>query len=235
MTAHNVVPATGDSRKPVFSTFDTLRVDRPEMAVALTDILTSEVREARHTAGFVSGRVHLSVDGTTVVSCGQWGSAADYHASATASPGGGVPGSLASRPEVIASTTFRGTRAASVDGPSVAEPPGFVAIATRHVDGHESARVMVDLLIQSGEWKRDFPGFISATPYISLDGRTFVNYPQWVSEVAFDRYMADPRVAEGQAAIARLEVAPPEFVLCRVVANIDAGTGSGHAQKGRSR
>ncbi|ONI90818.1 hypothetical protein ALI144C_02365 [Actinosynnema sp. ALI-1.44] len=214
------------SAGPDFFTFETLRVDRPETAGVLADILVGEVRDhARHTAGFVTGRVHLGVDGTTVVSCGQWGSAADHSNSTKAGPGRGALGSLANRPEVTAATTFGGTRAAGVDGPAAAEPPGFVAVATRHVAGHESASAMVDLLVQSGEWKRDFPGFISATPYISLDGKTFVNYPQWVNEAAFHRYMAAPRIAEGQAAVASLEVAPAEFVLCRVVMTIDSEVG----------
>ncbi|MFD3330421.1 putative quinol monooxygenase [Streptomyces sp. NPDC058701] len=208
-----------------FVTFGVLRVDAPETAVALTETLTGEVEGwVRHTPGFISSRVHLSADRLTVVNRGEWTSEAAYRTSFQENPAGGVLHALGSRPGVLAATVFSGTPAPGVRGPEAeaAERPGVVVVATRHLDGHPAARRVLDLLAGSGEWKRDFPGFISATPYIDRDGTTFVNYPMWVSELAYQAWMADPRISEGQEELARLEVAPPEYVLCTVAAQVDA-------------
>jgi SAM-dependent methyltransferase len=94
-------------------------------------------------------------------------------------------------------------------------------VALRRMDGVDSARALADLLVGSGDWKRVFPGFVAAASHISDDGRLYVNYPQWVSETAYDAYMADPRNAGGQGAIAALEDGPPEFLMCTVVAQIE--------------
>jgi quinol monooxygenase YgiN len=205
-----------------FVTFGILRTAHRETAAMLVNGMTSEAHEnQRHVAGFVSSRVHVSLDGTTVVSRGRWASEADYRSYARAGSGGELCG-FSNRPGVLAVTLFRGIPAPGIEGPAAAEKPGIVAVATRHIGGPESAHAVVDLLRRTGEWKRYFLGFISATPYISQDGRTYVNYPQWVSEAAYHAYMADPRIVDGQAEIARYEVAPPEFVLCRPVENIVA-------------
>jgi hypothetical protein len=37
--------------------------------------------------------------------------------------------------------------------------------------------------------------------------------------------MADPRIAEGQKEINALEVAPPEYLLCAVTADLAVATG----------
>jgi quinol monooxygenase YgiN len=210
-------------QKAGFVTFGVLRAAHRATATMLVDGMTSEAHEnQRHVAGFVSSRIHLSLDGTTVVNRGRWASEADYRSYVrTASSGSELYG-FSNRPGVLAATLFRGTPAPGIEGPAAAEKPGIMAVATRHIGGPESARAVVDLLRRTGEWKRYFPGFISATPYISQDGRTYVNYPQWVSEAAYHAYLADPRIADGQAEIARYEVAPPEFVLCRLVTNIEA-------------
>ncbi|MGW0394714.1 antibiotic biosynthesis monooxygenase [Streptomyces sp. NPDC003042] len=206
-----------------FVTFGVLRADTPETAAELTAILTGEVEGwVRHTPGFISSRVHLSADGTTVVNCGEWTTEAAYRTSFQENPAGGVLHTLGSRSGVLAATVFSGTPAPGVEGPQVTEQPGVVVIATRHLDGHESARRVLDLLSDSGEWKRDFPGFISATPYLNRDGTTFINYPMWVNEVAYQAWMADPRISQGQEELARLEVAPPEYLLCTVAAQVDA-------------
>jgi hypothetical protein len=85
-------------------------------------------------------------------------------------------------------------------------------LAVRHVAGLDAAHELGQLLLASGEWKRGIAGFIGATAYISADGRQFINYVRWVDEPAYDAYMADPRIAEGQPAIAGAEAAKPEFI-----------------------
>ncbi|MDR3081387.1 MAG: antibiotic biosynthesis monooxygenase [Streptomyces sp.] len=207
-----------------FVTFGVLRVDGPETAASLVKILTGEVGSwVRYTEGFVSSRVHVSADGTTVINRGEWTSEAAYRTSFGTNPAGGVLHALGTRPGVLAATVFSGAPAdGAIEGPEAGAQPGVVVVATRHLDGHDGAHQLLDLLAGSGEWKRDFPGFISVTPYLSEDGTEFVNYPMWVSEVAYQNWMADPRISEGQETLARLEVAPPEYVLCTVAAQIDA-------------
>jgi hypothetical protein len=92
-----------------------------------------------------------------------------------------------------------------------------VVLATRHVRNAEAANALGELLVQSGEWKKYLPGFIGAAAYVSADGRDFLNYPRWTDAAAYDSYMADPRIAQGQGAIASNEDAEPEFIRCRSV------------------
>jgi quinol monooxygenase YgiN len=95
-------------------------------------------------------------------------------------------------------------------------------VATRHLADQESADAALKLLNATADWKRRFPGFISAIPYVSTDGTIFVNYPTWVDEPAYRAWMADPKIAEGQAEVAQLDVSSPEFLTCRVTADIGA-------------
>ena len=207
-----------------FVTFGVLRVDGPETASALVGVLTEEVtRWVRHVRGFVSSRVHVSTDGTTVINRGEWTDEEAYRTSFRENPSGGVLHALGTRPGVLAATVFSGAPAATpLEGPEPDAQPGVVGVATRHLGGPASADAVLDLLAKSGEWKRHHPGFISATPYVDKEGATFVNYPMWVNEVAYQAWMADPRISEGQEELARLEVAPPEYVLCRVAVQVDA-------------
>jgi len=108
--------------------------------------------------------------------------------------------------------TLGGTLAVSIDGPAVAAAPGVAVLAIRHVSGFDAAHELGKLLLRSGEWKREVPGFIGASAYISADGSEFINYVRWVDEAAFQRYMTDPRNAAGQPEIASTEAAEPEFV-----------------------
>jgi len=194
---------------PSHATFDTLRAGGPELVEELVDLLTKDAHErVRHANGFVRAHVLLSLDRATAVIHCQW-------AGKPAAP----LGEFASRPGVAVSS-FVGTQTAGVAGPAASARPEIAAIATRHVDGHGGARELGELLVRSGTWKRHFPGFIGATAHISPDGRTYVNYPQWIDEATYRSYMADPRIALGQQEIARLEAAPPEFVLARVAADI---------------
>ncbi|WP_455354469.1 antibiotic biosynthesis monooxygenase [Streptomyces sp. SYSU K217416] len=206
-----------------FVTFGVLRVDGPETAAALVETVTEEVRGwVRHTPGFISSRVHVSTDGTTVVNRGEWTSEEAYRTSFQESPSGGVLHALGTRPGVLAATVFSGTPATPLEGPEAAEQPGVVVVATRHLSGPSAADTVLEMLAGSGEWKRRFPGFISATPYVNREGTTFINYPMWVNEVAYQAWMADPRISEGQDQLARLEVAPPEYLLCTVAVQVDA-------------
>ncbi|MEG3631661.1 putative quinol monooxygenase [Streptomyces poriticola] len=213
-----------DAPGPGFVTFGVLRVDGAGTAAELVGILTDEVRSwVRHTPGFISSRVHVNADRTVVINRGEWTDEAAYRTSFKENPAGGVLHALGARPGVLAATVFSGAPATPVvEGPESGEQPGVVVVATRHLGGRESADAVLDLLASSGEWKREFPGFISATPYVDQDGTTFINYPMWVSEVAYQAWMGDPRIAEGQEELARLEVAPPEYVLCTVAAQVDA-------------
>lgn len=155
--------------------------------------------------------IHLSVDESVIVYCVRW----------AAAPGTGPSGphedvlrALSADPSVGSVRTFAGTLAASVDGPAAAEPPGAAVLAIRHVRDHATARDLAGLLARSGDWKRDFPGFVGAAAYVSDDGTDYVNYPRWTDEERYHAYMADPRNARDQPSIASLETAKPEMIRC---------------------
>ncbi|MFF7255028.1 methyltransferase domain-containing protein [Streptomyces microflavus] len=202
-------------------TFEEVKASRPGVAEELTTLIAAEFRaRVRHLAGFVSARIHLSLDGTSVVSRVEWSS--EEHSRAALRDGGATLHALPERPGVVSVTTFAGEPAPGIQGPAAAGPVGVVAVAKRHVGERRDAETLARLLHASGGWKSEHPGFISATPYVSLDGATYLNYPQWVSEESFHSYMDDPRNAAGQDAIAVLETEPPEILLCALVTHIDA-------------
>ncbi|WP_455354473.1 hypothetical protein [Streptomyces sp. SYSU K217416] len=220
MTSANPNPPV---REAGFATFDVLRTDSPETATALAGLIAGEVNAwVRHADGFVSSRTHIALDGTSVVHCGRWTDARTYRSSFTDRPEGRVLHTLADRPGVHSASVFRGTPAAGLRGPAAGRKPGLVGFAVRRLSGPEAARTVHGLLTDSGEWKRESAGFISATPYIGEDGTTFVNCPMWVDRSAYDTYMKHPKIAEGLEEVARLEVAPPEFLLCTVAAETEA-------------
>ncbi|MFD3976282.1 putative quinol monooxygenase [Streptomyces cyaneofuscatus] len=177
-------------------------------------------RYTRHSPGFRSARVHLSLDATAVVVRGEW-DGAQRPDTALGGPAGRVL-RYAERLGRVPVSAFRGVPAPGIEGPAKGRRPGLVVVATRQVGSADNARKLSGLLLRSSEWKSGFSGFVAADPCVSEDGGTYVNYPQWVDEDAFDAYMSDPRNAEGREAIAGLEVAPPRFVLCTMVAQIDA-------------
>jgi quinol monooxygenase YgiN len=208
--------------EPHFVTFGVLRTDGPETAGALVETLVRETREwVRHCAGFRSARVHVGTDGTTVVNRGEWSGASAYRTSFESHERAAVLQGLAGHPGVRAASVFRGSPAPGIDGPETAARPGIAVVAVRHLRDAAATAAVLGLLAESGAWKRTFPGFVSATPYVSEDGTTYINYPMWVSEEAYRSWMADPRIAEGQEEIARLEAAPPEYILCTVAAQTD--------------
>ncbi|MCH0542322.1 antibiotic biosynthesis monooxygenase [Streptomyces sp. MUM 203J] len=210
--------------EPGFVSFGMLRADGPETADALVGLLTGETtRWVRHTPGFVSSRVHVGTDGTTVVNRGEWTDEETYRTSFEEHPEGGLLRSLGTRRGVLAATVFRGSPAAPrLEGPAAHARPGVAVVATRHLGDRAAADAVLEMLADSGAWKRHHPGFVSATPCVDRNGTTLVNYPTWTDETAYREWMADPRISEGQEKLARLEVAPPEYVLCRVAAQIDA-------------
>jgi hypothetical protein len=209
-----------------FVIFTTLRVERLDEVAGLVETIAREVDEwLRHVVGFRSSRIHVSQDGTTVVHGSWWADETGPRTGLRSGSGTGVPRDPAAWPGPASVTEFRGVRIAHIDGPAAGERPGVLSVATRTVDGHESARALADLLLRSGDWKRQATGFISATAYVSLDGTQYLNYPQWVDETAFRAYMADPRLSEGQVQIGHVETAPPVFVMCTVVADRESATG----------
>ncbi|MEV7739865.1 antibiotic biosynthesis monooxygenase [Streptomyces sp. NPDC088921] len=191
-----------------FATLGILRVEGPDTAEALAERVAAEVDAwVRDVPGFLGWRFQVSLDGTTVVNHGLWTGRAHYHEGFVNHPAVEPLRDLAHRPGVLGATVRTGTAAPGLTGPSADRPPGIVAVATRHLGGHDAARGVLALLAASAEWKHHLPGFISAAPYLSEDGRTFMNYPMWVDEAAYRRWMSDPRISEGQEEIARLETA----------------------------
>ncbi|MEV6655077.1 hypothetical protein [Streptomyces sp. NPDC051219] len=211
------------AREAGFATFGVLRTDSPGTATALVGLIAREVNAwVRHSDAFVSSRTHIALDGTSVVHCGRWTDEETYGSSFTDRPEGHVLHTLAGRPGVRSATVFRGAPAAGLHGPAAGLKPGLVGFAVRRLSGAQAARTVHGLLTASGEWKRDCAGFISATPYIGTDGTTFINCPMWVDRSAYDSYMSHPKITEGLEEVARLEVTPPEFLLCTVATEIPA-------------
>jgi quinol monooxygenase YgiN len=181
--------------------------------------LGDEMQRLREVAGFGSARLHLGADGRTVVLRHGWRGAADHAAFRDGHFAQRLRG-VAGRAGVRTPRCYGGEFVTRVEGPDAGGVPGVAVLAVRHVGGRHNALALAELLERSGEWKRGFPGFISADAAISPDHTTFVNYPQWTDVGAFDAYMADPRNAAGQPEIARLEVAAPDIVRCTVVAEV---------------
>ncbi|MFD4575722.1 putative quinol monooxygenase [Streptomyces sp. NPDC058417] len=200
-----------------FRTFLTLRTEGPKASAEAVAVVEAEVDAwIRDLDGFLSSRVHLALDGTAVVHSVAWRDELSARNTYPAGLAAAVVDRLGSA-AALRTDLVGGTPSAGVLGPDADRPPGLLCVAVRYVSGHEGAAAMADLLRGSGTWKRHFPGFVSATPYISPDGRTYVNYPQWLDREAFEAYMADERNAAGQPDIGALEVAPPDIVLCTLV------------------
>ncbi|MGW0331542.1 putative quinol monooxygenase [Streptomyces sp. NPDC003011] len=217
------LPPHGTGGDGHMAAFDVLRVDGPATADALAGLIAREVDAwVSRAPGFVLSRVHIALDGRAVVHHTRWSDEARYRTSYPGHPDAGALRGLQRRPGVVSATMFRGTPARGITGPAAGRAPGIVAVATRHFAGPRQAGAVVDLLHRTGEWKREFHGFISATPYLDPEGRTFVNYPMWTDRSAYDAWMADPRIAEGQSEIARLETAPPEYLVCTVASEATA-------------
>ncbi|SHH50813.1 antibiotic biosynthesis monooxygenase [Streptomyces sp. 3214.6] len=213
---------SADGTQEGFRTFLILRTDGPQASNKAVEGVEAEVADRIHRLdGFLSSRTHLGLDRDVVVHSVAWRD--------EASARDGYPAGLSEtllarlgRTVMLRTDLVGGTPSPGVRGPAAGRPPGLVCVAVRYVADHAAAQAMADLLRRSGDWKQDFPGFISATPYISADGRTYINYPQWADRGAFEAYMADRRNAAGQQDIGDLEVAPPDLLLCTLVAETAA-------------
>lgn len=206
-----------------YAVFEELRTDAPGTAQELVDLLAAEIRGwVGEREGFLSARLHLSLDRTTVVSRVEWAEQKHFVAAAENSPADSPLRTLSERPGVLSHTSFGGVPQSGLDGPAADRRAGIMCYALRHVGGRDNALALAALLRDAGGWKHLHPGFVSATPYISDDGSTYVNYPQWVDEDSFRAYMDHPENSAGQEAVARLESAPPHLVLCTLAEQIDA-------------
>lgn len=205
-----------DSTAEALAGFTILRVEEAAEAKRVAERLATMLRQR---PGPMSSAIHISVDRTAVVHCGRWTAGPGR----TASPGDDLLRALAEEPGILSARSFTGALAADIEGPAAGQEPGASVLALRHVRDGDAARELAKLLESTGEWKRHVAGFIGASAYVSADGRDFINYPRWTDEAAYRAYMADPRIAEGQDSIARLEVAEPEFVRCRGVISIPSG------------
>lgn len=194
-------------------TFDEVIIERPELAEPVVAEIVDRLGRARGEAGFVAARVHLSLDRDRVIVRAEWPAEADGAER-------GILAHLPSREHLRAGSRFVGRTVPGLTGPQAGEMPGIVAVATRHLRDRAALDRLMALLAQSGGWKSHHPGFIEAVPHLGADGRTFINYPMWTDEGSYRAWMADPRIAEGQGEIARLEIAPPTYVLCAVSAHL---------------
>jgi quinol monooxygenase YgiN len=195
--------------------FDVLEAVRPEEAELVAQRLAAMLRQRPDA---MPAHVYVSVDGTAVVSCGQWTPPSAPAPPATDRPSAALVRALAAEPGVRSVRSLAGTLSYHIDGGAPAATPGVGVLAIRHLGGPEAAEQLGHLLLRSGEWKRHVAGFVGASAYVSADGRLFLNYARWVDQAAYEAYMADPRIAGGQGDIARLETARPEIIRCRSVA-----------------
>ncbi|HEY3750132.1 MAG TPA: hypothetical protein VGL80_13110 [Pseudonocardiaceae bacterium] len=207
--------------KTTVGTFEALRVADPADA----ELVAAQVAPLfDRQLDYLSSHTFVSIDGTTVVHCGEW--TTDSPHLPTANPSDDLLRALAKESGLSVVQNFMGTLLVSIDGPVPQAPPGVAVLATRHVKDFDAANTLGELLVQSGEWKQHLSGFIGAAAYISADGREFLNYPRWVDAAAYEAYMADPRIAEGQGAIASNEDAKPEFIRCHSVPGVTTRAGS---------
>jgi len=204
------------------TTFGVLRTDSRATADRLARTWTEEVSaHLRHAPGFRSATLHLADDGTTLVDQGEWASEEEYTRSFLDNPDCERLRGIGDWPGVDVGTVFAGHAEPGIEGPAAGADPEVVVVAIRHLAEGAADRVL-GLLRESAGWKKSFPGFISATPFLSRDGTLFVNHPKWDSDTAYAAWMRDPRIAEGQGDIALLETAPPEYLRCTVIAGITA-------------
>ena len=210
-------PRQGGPRA-TFVVFDSVTVRDSTTSGWVSHRMESDSASAyRGESGFLGDRLHVSANGHTVIRRMEWAGEADYQLAVARHASRGSPPDMRGAPEIAGEVTFRGWTAASLRGPDLAATPGVVVVATRHLRDPESCVSLLGLMAQSGEWKQRFPGFVAAIPHLGTDGRTFITYSAWVDDAAYRAWISDPRISSGQEAIARLEVAPPEYLLCGIV------------------
>lgn len=211
--------AQQESSTDSLTTFTVLRTDAPITAERVLDAVRRAATTS-HVPGFGSARLYLTDDRDTVVVLGQWASAEAYAAALADHPGIAGWQDAAELPGVHVGTSSACRAVPGLDGPAAGEPEGVTVVAIRHLTPGAADNVL-ELLERSGGWKRSFPGFIAATPYVSADGTVFVNHARWADEEAYRAWMGDPRISEGQEEIAAHETAPAEYLRCAFVAHVE--------------
>lgn len=203
--------------EPGIFVFDSIKVAGGGGAVELVDAFKETVeREYREAPGFLGARVHLSVAEDTIVTRVRWEREQDLKAySAAVAARGNTFTECLAKAAITDRTAFAGTQVPGFTGPDADKEAGYSVVATRPVQDRETAMKIHDVLIRTGEWKHTIPGFVSATPYVSLDGTEFLNNPAWVDEDAFHVYMNHPSIPGGLADAKDHALAEPCVISCR--------------------
>ncbi|MEV7739848.1 hypothetical protein AB0O75_48875 [Streptomyces sp. NPDC088921] len=204
--------------------FDSIKVTGDGVAAKLADAFKETVEHGYHQApGFLSARFYLSVAGDSLVTRVRWEQERDLQAysAASAAQGNAFIEGLA-QAEIVDRALFTGTRVRGFKGPAAEEEVGYTVVATRRVQDREGAHKVHEVLLETGEWKHTIPGFVSSSPYVSLDGTEFLNNPKWVDEDAFHVYMNHPSIPGGLASAQDHALAEPCVISCRIMSDIDA-------------
>jgi hypothetical protein len=201
-------------------TFELIRVTEPAQAEPVAERLAALLRRR---PGPLLSDIHVSIDSTMVVHCGR--RPAGFPA-AGPGPGDDLGRELSGGPGVRSVQSLAGDLAVSIDGADPGARPGVAVLAIRHTGTLAAAGELARLLRGTGSWKREIAGFIGAAAYITPGGRELINYARWTGDDAYAAYMADPRIAAGQSAIASNEQAAPEMIRCRHLLTLDRGPDS---------
>lgn len=203
--------------------FDSIKVVGDGVAASLADAFKETVeKEYRQAPGFLSARFYLNVTGDTIVTRVRWAQEQDLQAySAASAAQGNAFSKLLAQAEITDRALFTGTQVRGFKGPAADEEVGYCVVATRRVRERQGAHKIHDVLLKTGEWKHTIPGFVSSTPYVSLDGTEFLNNPQWVDEDAFHVYMNNPGIPGGLASAQDHAVAEPCVISCRISSDVD--------------
>ncbi|MEU3343058.1 hypothetical protein [Streptomyces sp. NPDC006668] len=190
----------------------------------LEAVIDETLRDYLRQPGFVSARYYEGVEKGTFVTRLHWADEERWRSYQEAAGRSGT--ALEERIGQLKGarhTVFVGEQVAGFAGPDADEKPGYSVVTTRHVADREGAFGVHRALMKTAEWKHSCAGLIAATPYISLDGRSFLNNPTWVDQEAFDSYVAQPGLASGIADAAVHEVAPRTETFCRFLQEVGAG------------
>lgn len=113
---------------------------------------------------------------------------------------------------------FHGNELLGITGPGRPEQAQVSVVAVRQMRDKESVKSVLELLAQSGDdWKREFPGFISAVPILDEDSNTLINYPSWTDVDAYNAWISDPRMLAGQEHVSEFESKSPRYHLMNIL------------------
>lgn len=201
-------------RSEMFGLFSLYQYE-PDHAVVVAAELASRLIEGEPSApGLVRTRVHLSLDRATVVVHELWEGREQRQAAGLPAPVEPPSGPVPDRVTVL-----QGVAVPGIEGPAANRLPGLTCVVRRQVADSAGVRAAAGVLARTGGWKREHPGFVGAAPFLADDGRSLLNYVQWLDEAAYHSYMSDPRVRLGQEEVTRLEVAPASLTMCRMLAD----------------